>query len=670
MSRSRPVCRRVSWKRLLCESLENRELLTVTASLAGSQLNIMLAGGDTAFVKFEGDQYKISSPTHNSITVNGGPATGSNTHSIFVTGSSSAAESVVFQGGDDFDLSSSLKVDSRVENVTIDRAMTAASVDIRANSIIDVHKALTASAGAVTLYTGSAGQVIVVAPVAASADINIFSGGDLALKATLDASGDDVRLVAEGNLSQTQIITAANLSARATAGNIALNMANIVTSTFAGSVSGSLWFNDAAPGTLNVGSIVAGPAGFAAVNGVKSGSYTLITTDGSLRINSAIVTAGTGDVNLRAAGTIVISASIIAVNADVRLIAGAGISGADVITTSNLSVITSSGVVNLSGNNQVKGSFAAKNLNGSILFKNARVGSFLTSGAVVGAGSFGGVAGVNAVGGDIMISLPSQGLTIHQPIQVAAAHAVRLQASGDITQTTAGRVIGGSLLVRSTGGQINLATDSGDATKLVDNVVAKLAAETTAAGKNIKFYTAGSLDISSVVGAGAVSGAVGVKTAAVSDAAGSGSISIRAQNAVKISQSVISGSVANTTGNAVSGAVRLQAGSDVTTVGNASVGTGNAQVSNVAGRTSAVGAIGIQTAGSVKNDVGGAFAVSMGAASGATTAAANKAGQLAVKASGTTQIANRTGNTIQIGSVAADTAVFTPGITGGTISLS
>jgi hypothetical protein len=200
-------------------------------------------------------------------------------------------------------------------------------------------------------------------------------------------------------------------------------------------------------------------------------------------------------------------------------------------------------------------------------------------------------------------------------------------------------------------------------------VVAKLAAEAAGAAYNIKFYTKGSLDIGAVVGSGLVAGAAGVKTGDVSGNAGSGGISLRALGALKIQQNIITGSVANTNGNAVSGSVRLQAGSDITTVGSASVGTGNAQVSNVAGRTSLVGSIGLQTVGFVKNDDGGAFALRMGAASGATVASANKAGQLAVKAAGNTQIANGTGNTIKVGTVTQDTAVFTPGITGGSISI-
>lgn len=654
---------------LMCENLESRELLSVAAALVGTQLNIDVNGSSSAFVRFDGTNYVVATTSGGAgVVVTGGPSTAANTTAIAVTGAAAGNESVTLEGPNNLVLTGALTVDNLIENATVNQAISFGSVALNANTLITIGAATTSTAGDITLNAGPTGSILDSAALDSSADVALLSGDVLAIGGTISALGDDVRLVGGTGITQTQLISAGNLSARTIAGDVVLNSANLVTGNFAASSAGSVSLNNADLGNLTVGDVTAGPTGFTAVTGVTSASFTMIITSGMMRISNP-VSAG-GDVNLKAGDRLAVVANISATGAFVRLAAGTGIGETSVITATGLSATSTAGSVNLIGNNLVASFFAANAQNGLVNFINTSAGTSLVIGSVAASGlAFAQVDGVTAVNGDIAIVSANQALAIQQIVQASTDRTVRLNFGGNVTETLVGKIVAGSLLVRSIGGQINLATDSSDSTTLVDNLVTNLAAESLTAARYVKFYTSGGLNISTVLGTSLVVGLAGVRTANVTDALGSGNISLRAANELTVSSDIRTGNVTSSVGNAVSGSIRLQAADDIMTTGGASIRTGNAQVSTLPGRTSQIGSIGIQTDGSVSNAGNTPLELRIGVAGGAVLASSNKVGQLAIKALGNTQVVNRTAGIVKLGAVAADTVVFIPGITDGNITI-
>lgn len=657
---------------LFCENLESRELLTVSAALNGAQLDISMDANDTAFVRFDGTNYIVANTSNGTaLSITGGPATTANTTAIHVSGTAIGTQAVVFEGSNPFSLTGALTVDSDVETAVVNQALAFGSINVSANSIIDVNAALTATAGNITVNGGATGTAYIDAALTASADVEVMSGGFLAIGGAINASGNTVRLVANGSISQTAIITAANVSARSVTGTVALQLNNLITGTVAAASHINVWVHDAANAQLTVGTVAAGSAGFTAVTGFTSVGYSLITAAAALTVSSPVVASGSGDVNLRAGTTLALNSVVSTAGTTVRLAAGTGISQTAIISTHDLSAVTTSGTINLGADNLVSATFAAQDANGNVVLRNKEtVGHTLIVGAVVGTGSgFAGVVGVSATTGDISLVLPSESLLIRNVVTVDAAHVVRLLVGANVNQTVTGRIIAGSLLVNAVG-SVNLATDNSDATKLVANLVQKLAIRTTGAGSNIRFYTDGSVDITSILGNNLIAGVAGVTTAAVSNSLVSGAISIRSKDTMTIHSNIRTGNVTSNIGNAISGTVRLQSGANIITSSGANVGTGNATVTNLPGRTSQVGSIGLIAVGSIHgDDSADAFALFVGQASGAMQSSSNKFGQLAVQATGTTKVHNSGPGTIHLGAVGSDSVVFTPGISGGNIDI-
>ncbi|MEZ6034687.1 MAG: hypothetical protein R3C17_16455 [Planctomycetaceae bacterium] len=300
-----------------------------------------------------------------------------------------------------------------------------------------------------------------------NSDILISAGGIMTLNQQVNAGTADVRLVADGDITQsaTGVITADELGVRqesAAGGNILLGDNNDVNTLAASNAfsTGVITFNDA--DDLVIGSVSAQSSdgvSFAVTNGVS-------TTN--------------GDILLNANGILTLNQQVNAGTADARLVADGDItqSATGVITADELGVRQESaagGNILLGDNNDVN-TLAASNAfsTGVITFNDA---DDLVIGSVSAQSSdgvsFAVTNGVSTTNGDILLNANGI-LTLNQQVNAGTAD-VRLVADGDITQSATGVITADELGVRqesAAGGNILLGDNNDVNTLAASNAFA------------------------------------------------------------------------------------------------------------------------------------------------------------------------------------------------------
>jgi hypothetical protein len=460
-----------------------------------------------------------------------------------------------------------------------------------------------------------------------------------------------------GTITQTAASTLdfGNLYTQTGTGTVTLGLANAIGRYAATSAGGKILVNS---------------------NGTFGSNFTFAASN--LNNHTGIDTTAAGavpagaDVSLAAAdGILIVEAPINAGTVGtVRLVGATGIGQtAAVITSAGLSAFAASSNIILVRNNLVAGTFAARADNGSVHFRNtSTAGPALIIGTVAADGAFAQIFGVSAVNGDITVANVNRGLAIDAPVQTfTPGKQTLLRAGGDIRQAATGPIITSNLLVESTAGLVELATDRFNPNNLVANDVRNLAAVDTSAGKLIRFNTSGNLNIVTIGGNSLVDGAVGVSTAYTTTLVASGSIALRAAGDLTLVSNVVTGDVDFVTGNAVSGAIRLQSGGVLsTTTGFAALGYAHSGASFAA----QAGALGLRAATAIHGTTAAdRFEARIGPSWGSLNSQNFKA-IVAADTVGTAQIVNRAlpnrliGKWV-LGAVAAESVIFTPDATNG-----
>jgi hypothetical protein len=171
--------------------------------------------------------------------------------------------------------------------------------------------------------------------------------------------------------------------------------------------------------------------------------------------------------------------------------------------------------------------------------------------------------------------------------------------------------------------------------------------------------------VSTIFGNSIIAGAAGVLTANVTNAVASGSITLRAATDLTVSSSVKTGYVSSVVGNAVSGSIRLQAGNELSTATGGTVVLGNAETDVGGNDVSQIGSLGLQATQIFGAAAANPFEIRVGLAWGAATGS-NKGATIGAKeTAGTAQLVNRTTGKFTVGTVSADSPIFTPAVTGG-----
>lgn len=266
------------------------------------------------------------------------------------------------------------------------------------------------------LFTGAAGIVVV-----GSGDITVRTGTTLAVNQVVTAGGGDVRFSSGGTISQgaAGVITADELGARTTAGDISLGTVASDVNTMAASAPGSFLFADT--DGVTVGQVLTNGALFATTTGITVGAA------GTARIQAG------GTVDQTALGAITGGAL------------GVNVTGG---AASDIALGTAANDVD---------TFAATTTGGDVTFVD-------TDGLVIGTVSalnlFLGASGIATVGGDVTIQTGGF-LTVNNPVNAGAGD-VRFSAGGAITQAAAGVITADEFGARTTAGVIALGTATND----------------------------------------------------------------------------------------------------------------------------------------------------------------------------------------------------------------
>ena len=263
-------------------------------------------------------------------------------------------------------------------------------------------------------------------------DVLVNADGALTINSAIDAGTADVRLAADGNITQSAAgtITADELGVRqqnAAGGSITLDDANDVNTLAASNAfaGGTITFNDV--DSLTVGTVATQTIGlvtFAATTGLTtSDGDVLVNANEALTINSAI-NVGTADVRLAADGNITQSAAgtITADELGVRQQSAAG---------GNITLDDANDVNTLAASNAFAG--------GTITFNDVdglTVGTVATQ--TIGLVTFAATTGLTTNNGDVLVNADGA-LTINSAINAGTAD-VRLTADGNITQSTTGTI--------------------------------------------------------------------------------------------------------------------------------------------------------------------------------------------------------------------------------------
>lgn len=421
--------------------------------------------------------------------------------------------------------------------------------------------------GAVTILSssggsGSNGAINVNDPVTwtSSNALTLTAVGAINLNSSLSGASGAVTMTAPGGINQAAgaIITTDKLKINAGA-NVVLSEANMVNSLAIDmGTSGNLTYTNGKSLTIDT---------VDSTNGVSfatnPGTIKIKTTVGNLTLSQPVSTGpmGGGDIELEAAGALALNASVDSVfnatpNGVVTLKAGTGgIAGSGVITASGLA-INSLGAVNLSTSNHAVANLAA-NIGGGVS-KNPNF-AFKAAGTL-SIRTVNGIQGISIYDGEAYSYNPALPKGI-----------IKLEAAGDIGQTTTGLIAGRALFVKSTTGSVAL-TEA--------NSTGVVAGE-AAASNSFSYTSTNSIWLTDIGGSAGVSAPSGVTLTA------GGGISAD----TSYSGAIIS-SAGTTLLNATSGDITLPNDNTVSNLGTSQATAGgillkNTQSLNISGAVSA-----------------------------------------------------------------------------------
>ncbi|MGL4511472.1 MAG: beta strand repeat-containing protein [Lacipirellulaceae bacterium] len=343
--------------------------------------------------------------------------------------------------------------------------------------------------------------------------VTITSDQALAVSNAVNSGTGVVRITANGNVTQTAVITAATLGVRqldATTGDVNLGLANAV-SVFAAqnaAAGGVVNFRSTAPaGQLTVGSVAAlvtlptfdGATGVQSNNGVIT-----LTSDQALAVNNAI-SAGTDIVRITASGNVTQTAVITASALGVRQLNAA---------TGNVDLGLANAVSLFAAQNAAAGGFVNFRSTAPVPTNQLTVGSVV---ATLAAPGFLGATGVQSNNGAVRLA-SDQALVVNEVIN-AGTGIVRITASGDVTQTAVtGTITASQLGVRQE------STTVGAITLTANNPVGLFAASNAFATGAVGFRSTQSLTVGEVAADGSFATTSGVTT--TSDGAAGGNATL------------------------------------------------------------------------------------------------------------------------------------------------
>jgi filamentous hemagglutinin family protein len=287
-----------------------------------------------------------------------------------------------------------------------------------------------------------------------------------------DGAGATIRMVADGNITQTGGgIFASNLGIQAS-GNVDLMGLNNRVDVLAADVGGTLRFRNTVGFTIGtVGASALAPE-YVLVEGIESSN------------DDAMLIANTGSLTL--ANNIDLGTGIL------RLLAQDGISqnSTSIITASGLAALnTSSNAISLTSANNITGPIAAANVagGGAVTIRNSVATTIGTVAAATGFNADAALSGIFTNTGDI--TLNTAALSLEQALSAAGA-TVRLRTTGGISQTAAGIITADDLgVINSLSGNIVL-DDAND--------VGVIAGENTASDGTFVLRSTSSLTVGSV----------------------------------------------------------------------------------------------------------------------------------------------------------------------------
>jgi hypothetical protein len=480
-------------------------------------------------------------------------------------------------------------------------------------------------------------------------DVTVSAAGAVTLNQSIVAAGATVRISAAGDVTEAAAatITATSLAVRTTTGDVVLTQANDV-ATFAASNTAAgkvVKFQDA--NAFNVGA-------------VTSNAYVVTTT--------GVVTAS-GDVTLKAGGTLGINESIDAGSGTVRIAAGGSVTEAagKIITADGLGVTTTAGNVTLTESNQIN-TLVVNDSGVAGVVKVAAAGGVTIGNVAVDAGLFAATSGVTTSNGDFTLAAAGA-ILVNQAVAVGSG-TVRLQTTtGGVTQAAAGTITADKLGVRNalTG---NITLDQG-------NNVATVAASNTAANGTITYHDTNAVSIGSVTADGTLF------TATNGIATSTGDVTVTAAGTVTLDQSIAAagatvrilaaGSITENAGATITAAslgvrtttgdILLAEANDVTTFAASNAGSTNVvryrdanafNVGAVGSNTYVATTTGVTTAnGDVTLKAGGAVGINESINAGSATVRIAAGGNV-VEAAGKTITANTLGVTTSVGNITLD----------------
>ncbi|HEY5311913.1 MAG TPA: hypothetical protein VIK18_05315, partial [Pirellulales bacterium] len=318
-----------------------------------------------------------------------------------------------------------------------------------------------------TLFAASSGITI------SNADVNLAAGA-IAINQAVAAGTGNMRLVAAG-ISQASpgTLTAGALSLSNSSGNVLLELSNSIGTLAAtnSASAGAVSFTSINTVTLSTVAAAGDAAGiFAAVTGITTFNGDVNLDTNGLNIDNPIA-AGTGTVRLAGSGamTQLAAGTITAANLDISIGAANAVLEAanDVGTFASTATSSPSALTFSNGANALTiGSVAGE----SLALDPGRLFSFAVTGVQSGSSGTANSGDIDIVSGALAI--------IDQVDAAGSSNDVRIVASGAVTESGSGRIVG-TLSVVTSSGNIVLESNNG--------IPATIAANDTAAGASVAY---------------------------------------------------------------------------------------------------------------------------------------------------------------------------------------
>ena len=468
-------------------------------------------------------------------------------------------------------------------------------VEIETDGNLTLTDTVNSNGGDLSFITG--GMFDIVAAINIPGSDLFISAGTGGIDIDFALTADTIRLVANGAITQTAVVTATTLGVRQEAAganlDVTLALDNVVDNfaAFNASDGGSVAFNSTQPLTItNVGAGTAGTkaANFTATNGISTTGATtndiLVETDGALTINGQLNATTAADVRLLANGAITQNAAGIITADELGVRQRNTAAGNDIVlcennvvsefaadnasddaairflSTSTLDIgsVTGSTVGNItfaavtgvtSDSTNATGGGPVEIASGGDLTLTDTVNSNGGDLSLIAGGTFDLQNAISLPGSELFISIGTGGFDIDNAL---TAETIRLIANGAITQSAI-------VTAMNFGVRQEAATANTDVTLGLDNLVDNFAAFNASDGGAISFNNAQALTISTVAsGAAATKAADFTTTNGVSTTSGantSNDILIGSSSTLTLDQQV------NATSNAD---VRLVANGTIT----------------------------------------------------------------------------------------------------------